>query len=273
VTTKPNSNQRRPSSAKTETGGLLATGFVNRANTVLPEDIIAEPLTRYGQVNLMGDYVRFFDANDSHLTSINAVMTNSPTCRSIIRQKATLVAGDGFIAMKGRANTLFQSLAKQNQAVTDTKVLELLDDEMLEVNSEGDSLLDVVVKLATDYTTYGNAYFGMAKTEGKTYCMCLPFVRGRVKKRNQEGDVTHIGFSEDWSMRFLGADKADDIAIYPNWSDKDGIERTVIHLKDYAPGFDYYGLPEWISALMYAELEYRISKFNKIGRASCRERV
>jgi len=54
------------------------------------------------------------------------------------------------------------------------------------------------------------------------------------------------------------------IPLYPVWSapDEKGVQHTCIHLKDHAPGFDFYGLPEWIAALIPAENEYRIAKFN-----------
>jgi hypothetical protein len=50
-----------------------------------------------------------------------------------------------------------------------------------------------------------------------------------------------------------------EIPIYPEFKKlEDGTERSIIHVKQYAAGYFYFGLPEWIGAKMWAEMEYRI---------------
>jgi len=43
----------------------------------------------------------------------------------------------------------------------------------------------------------------------------------------------------------------------------DGVERSIVHLKFYEPTMQYWGVPDWISSKIWAELEYRIPKFNQ----------
>jgi hypothetical protein len=51
--------------------------------------------------------------------------------------------------------------------------------------------------------------------------------------------------------------------MYPDFKKfEDGTQRSVIHVKQYAAGYFYFGLPEWIGAKMWAEMEYRIQRFN-----------
>jgi len=257
-----NKNQPTQKPAGPKPGGLLASGVTNRARVVLPEDRFEEPTRQAGIYKIVGDYIAFLTEGDSLLWTINEVYNNSPTTRSIIRQKATLTIGDGFTAFKGRRSGLFQGLTKASSEVVDVAELEALNDLLEQVNTEGESLLDVAYKCALEFITYGNAYFGMARTEDGVYGYNIPFVKGRVSEK-KPGDVGYVGINEDWKIKSFTDGTVERLPLWPAWEkDEDGIERTVIHLKDYAPGFDYYGLPEWISALLYAELEYRISKFN-----------
>jgi len=264
------SKQPRPGALHSDgskVGGLLHSEMVNRVtNPVLPEDLYREPIRSNGVVKMKGDYVRFFDTTDSLLHAISSVYNNSPTTRSIIRQKATLTLGDGFMLMQGRANSLFPTLAKQNVSVTDAKQIEAVDSVLMKVNADNETLSDVLCKTVMEFLTYGNAYIGMARAKaGKTVqCYSMPFIKGRVKERDDDGDLTEVGFNDEWQIRDWNDANLKRMPLYPTWSDADddGVERTVIHLKDHAPGFEYYGLPEWISALEHAANEYRIPKHN-----------
>lgn len=260
---KASKNQPTQKPVGPKPGGLLASGTQNRrARVVLPEDRLEEPTRQSGIYKIVGDYIAFLTEGDSLLWTINEVFNNSPTTRSIIRQKATMCVGDGFTAHKGRRSGLFQTLTKASTEVVDIPELEGLNDALQVINTEGESLLDVAYKCAIEYITYGNAYFGMARTSDGVYGFNIPFVKGRVAEK-KPGDTGYVGINEDWKIKSFTDGTVERLPLWPVWEvDEDGIERTVVHIKDYAPGFDYYGLPEWISALLYAEIEYRISKFN-----------
>jgi hypothetical protein len=263
----PERTVKKPRSGALHSSGLLHSDVVNYVrNPVLPEDLHTEPIRSNGVIKMAGDYVRFFDDSDSLLHAISGVYNNSPTTRSIIRQKATLTLGDGFMLMQGRANSLFPTLAKQNVSVTDTAQIQAVDEVLMSVNADNETLSDVLFKAVMEFLTYGNAYVGMAraKKEKTVKCYSMSFTKGRVKERNKEGEMTDVGFNDEWKLRTWSDDNVEKIPLYPRWSEADehGVERTVIHLKDHAPGFEYYGLPEWISALEHAANEYRIPKHN-----------
>lgn len=265
-----NTTQARPDgrNQKPRPGGLLSSGFIeNRANPVLTEDIFQEPIRANGVIKLAGDFVRFFDDSDSLLHTISAVYNASPTTRSIIRQKTTLILGDGFNLMKGRPNTLFPALAKGAESVSDPAVIEALDDRLMQVNAEGETLAEVAEKVMHEFLVYGNAYVSLSRPAagGDVFCHHIPFVKGRISERKKNDPEPQVlGINEEWKERTWSDANVVKIPLYPVWSqpDENGVQRTVIHLKDHAPGFEYYGLPEWIAALMYAEIEYRIAKFN-----------
>lgn len=265
-----NTQQARPNGRDTKprAGGLLSSGFIeNRKNPVLTEDIFLEPIRANGVIKLAGDFVRFFDDSDSLLHTISAVYNASPTTRSIIRAKSTLIMGDGFNLMKGRPNTLFPALAKGAEPMTDPKIIEALDDRLMAVNAEGETLAEVSDKVVQEFNVYGNAYVSLSKPAGgrDLFCHHIPFVKGRLSEIKKDSDEPQVlGINEEWKERTWSDANVVKIPLYPNWSepDENGVQRTAIHLKDHAPGFEYYGLPEWIASLMYAEIEYRIAKFN-----------
>ena len=255
-------NQPTGKPAGHKPGGLLASGVMNRGRVVLPEDRFEEPTRQAGIYKIVGDYIAFLTEGDSLLWTMMEVYNNSPTTRSIIRQKATMTIGDGFTAQKGRRSGLFQGLTKATMQPATNEDLIALNDALQVVNGDGESLLDVAYKCAIEYITYGNAYFGMARTADSVYGFNIPFVKGRLAEK-RPFETGYVGINEDWKIKSFTDGTVERLPLWPVWEpDEDGIERTVVHLRDYAPGFDYYGLPEWISALLYAELEYRISKFN-----------
>lgn len=265
-----NTTQARPNgrNSKHRPGGLLSSGIVeNRANPVLSDDIYLEPTRTNGVIKLAGDYVRFFDESDSLLHTISAVYNTSPTNRSIIRQKTTLVMGDGFTLMKGRPNSLFPSMTKGNVAVTDPAQIEALDERLMAVNADGETLAEVAEKVIQEFLVYGNSFAVLAKPAGgkDVFCHHVPFVKGRLSERKKNStEPQYVGFNDEWKERVWTDANVVKIPLYPVWSEADefGVQRTVIHLKDHAPGFEYYGLSEWIAALLYSEIEYRIAKFN-----------
>jgi phage portal protein BeeE len=82
-----------------------------------------------------------------------------------------------------------------------------------------------------------------------------------------------IGVSQLWDN---GQQYPTDLLVYPIYpnfgrvkywnggdADSDGVERCILHVKDYHPSFQYYGFPSYFSAILYCELEYRIAKYNQ----------
>ena len=243
--------------------GLLSSTFVNRANPVLPEDVIQETVILDPRIHITNDYARFFNDSDDMLKTILSVVNNSPTCAAIIQQKTALIVGDGFTAMIGRANSVLRTAQSGNQPLTDEAATEALDEKLRVVNGNSESIGEVLEKVARDFVTFGNAYVTMARTDdGQVFCNHEPFQGGRLARRNELGEIPHVGFVDDWkNWTYTQAKK---VALYPRWeADENGIERTCIHIANYVPGFDYYGVPDWISSLFFSSLEYMAGRYNQ----------
>ena len=259
-----NNKQKRIQQSGGKPSGLLASQFVDRAPAVLREDLFEEPTRSNGTFIVEGDYVRFFDSSDSQLSSISAAYNASPTTRAIIRQKATLVMGDGLMAMRGRSGGVLSGNRKGEAIAEGDALFDGLNSALSSVNAEGQSIAEVLEQVITEYLVYGNAFFSMSRTaSGDVFAHALPMVKCRVSEV-KNGIPSHVGVNQKWKERQWTDGNVQKLPLYPLWSeqDADGVQRTAIHLKDYAPGFDYYGLPEWVAALLYAEIEYRIAKFN-----------
>ena len=256
-------NKKTSPAGINRSGGLISSAVVARANPVLPKDIIQETVILDPRIYIANDFVRFFSDGDDMLHTIISVVNNSPTCAAIIQQKVALIVGDGFTAMMGRANSVLRTVQSANQPVTDEAQLEFLDEKLRVVNGNGESITEVLEKAARDFATFGNCFVTMARTDdGQVFCNHEPFQGGRLKRRNQEGDITHVGFVEDWkNWNYINAKT---VPLYPTWeADDNGIERTCIHIANYTPGFDYYGIPDWISALFFSSLEYMAGRWNQ----------
>jgi capsid portal protein len=259
---KANETQTR-SAGRNRPGGLLSSGIVARANPVLPEDIVQETVILDPRIHITNEYVRFFNDADDMLKTIVSVVNNSPTCAAIIQQKTALIVGDGFTAMLGRANSVLRTTQGASQPLEDPQAVEALDEKLRVVNGNAESIGEVLEKVARDFVTFGNAFVTMARTDdGQVFCNHEPFQGGRLARRNQLGEITHVGFVEDWkNWTYTQAKK---VALYPRWeADENGIERTCIHIANYVPGFDYYGVPDWISSLFFSSLEYMAGRYNQ----------
>lgn len=235
--------------------GVVKSAFVMRGNPVLAKDRVTETIS-LNNTPIVEEYARFLNQSDDLQNELLQVVVNSPTCDGIIKQKIELVLGAGLSAWRGKSG-LFS--AKQEPA--NDADLARLEAILLEVNADGESILDVLEKALTDYAHFGNCYVGFSKFQKRVYCYHIPFVKGKLKRRNQVGDVDTIGVCLDWKN--WNSSQAEQYSAYPVFSpDKQGVERSVLHIAKYRPGMDYYGLPDYISGLLAATLEYYIDRRN-----------
>lgn len=203
-----------------------------------------------------------------------ALTNYSPTLRRIINDKVNMITGDGFIPYRGAQNDLLTVNSKNRQYYEgNEKELEELSAFIERVNLYDENLVDVLARVATEYDSFGNCVVewvrGMVAGERFAYMYHVPLHMVGIRKADESRMVKTIGIYDDWE-RVNETMKPEqmpvgfrEVSIYPEWTQsEDGTERTVIHLKQYAPGFFYWGLPEWISAQFWAEVEYRIARVN-----------
>lgn len=265
----PNRNNRV---SKRSQSPLLASVTLDTSNTMLvKEDIFNEPSRE--RLDFTGaKWVRFFTQKDDFLKSLIAIVNNSPTLRRIIEDKTNMVVGDGFIPMKGKANTLLTTSMK-GEIITDDSLNEI-EDVISQVNLHGQNLQEVLAQLAFDYDAFGNSFCEIVKgkvgSEPFTYIYHVPVYNIGIRKAEADQIIKSVGIYDNWEEVPLTTDGVfyesegfREVPMYPDFKKfEDGTQRSVIHVKQYAAGYFYFGLPEWIGAKMWAEMEYRIQRFN-----------
>ena len=214
-------------------------------------------------------WVRFFEQNDTFLKSLIACVNNSPTLRRIIADKTNMVTGDGFIPMQGRSDALLTT-SKAAPANLSRARLNALEDHIQRVNLHGQSLTEILAALAYDYDAFGNCFAEIVTGPGVCYIYHVPVYMVGIRKAEPDQIIRSVGIYDNWEEVPLSSEAGHyaskgfrEVPIYPAFSDvEDGLQRSIIHLKQYAPGYFYWGLPEWVGAKMWAELEYLIQRFN-----------
>ena len=246
---------------------------VTEADTLLiQKDIYNEPNRE--KLESSGEkWVRFFDQRNTFQKNLFAIANNSPTLRRIIEDKTNMVVGDGFIPVLGKSNSII-STSKKAEPVTNENQLFEIETACEKVNLCGESLQDVLVKLAKDFEVFGNCFAEIVKarigSDQVVYIYHVPVHFFGIGRTESDRIVKKYGVYDWWEEVDLanngeGFEKKGfrTIPAFPTFDRfSDGTERSIIHVAQYAPGYAYFGLPEWIAARIWAQMEYRIQRLN-----------
>lgn len=193
-------------------------------------------------------YPFFKDSNNVYINDLALRAKRSSTHGAILQSKATYTAGEGFL--------FYQKNEAVNISDLDTKFSEYIK----EINSDRQSLHWLFTKVAYDYIYSGNGYIEVVKGKEFTSLYYTDATKVRVSK-----ETAYI--SAYW--REIRNDSAYNKSDYPVeiidlWDGdlETKQERFLIHLKNLTPEYDYYGLPEHIQVLKWADIEYKIPQFN-----------
>lgn len=258
-------NKKQPTSKQPAKNLLAYSGAIEGKDTdILQEDLYVEFQDDNSGTNngmLVDDkYVRFFDPTSSFLKGLTALLANSTTLRNIVNQKTTMVLGDGFVPVSADKVPFLQTLRKLfNLKTEDEKAIEAVNELIGNVNLNNETLEELLEKVTFDWWGFGNAIVELKKTkrnkEDVVLMYHIPLNQVGIKKANSNGLIEAIGVSSNWDDTI----SIKEIPLYPKFN-SDG--RSAIHIKNYAPDFYYWGLPENIAARGWAEIEYRIPKYN-----------
>jgi len=202
----------------------------------------------------------FFTEDYMYLKYMIATIDNSVTLRNVILQMTTLIVGDGFSASAKKRTSFLKNLLSRVFGDLSTLSVDELNEAIASVNINGESLEEVIEKVAFDYLSFGNAVVYFKKIEvGKTKKLNMHHAPlGNVAiKRNDDGVKSAIGLCDDWED--WAQQEIKEVPIYPTIG-ANGM--TAIHIKNYSPNHNYWGIPSWIASGYWAEIEYRIAKYN-----------
>ena len=266
---KPKQQRYRRQPKKEQKTILNSAAITSERDTeVLKEDLFSEViLDASGQDSkLFNDkWVLFFEQNQSFLKGLMAYVNNSHTLRNTLQNKRTMVLGDGFVPIRSEGNPVLQTFRRLIEKISGKEnETEQLNDLIGQVNIHNETLESVLDKVVFDFLSFGNAFVELKKVtiEGqeKVYMYHIPVYMVALEKMNTEtGRVENVGICQDWENLGNYPDHIKERPMYPAF-DSNGC--SVIHVKNYAVGFSYWGLPEYIAARHWAEIEYRIPKYN-----------
>jgi hypothetical protein len=162
-----------------------------------------------------------------------SLMNRSAKHNAILKRKVDLIAGNGF-----ERNGL------------DDIAINFLYNPYNELGID-----DIVMRAAYDLEIFGAFSLEVIYSKDKNKIAEVNYLPNN-KIRLSEG-LDYVYYSNDWkSLRKFAPEK------YPSFNLKNPTSNQILYFKEYRPGVEYYGQPDYISAVNWIELEYEISLYH-----------
>lgn len=176
--------------------------------------------------------------SDNHLPDALALMSRQSTVhRRIINDKADYISGRGFTFDESQP---------------------LLAEFVARANGDGESLRQLLNKVAFDKALFGNAFVEVVTNAEGT--MLAMYHHDALHCRLAKGSASVL-LHHDWSR--YSAAEARSLPLYPHFEEQsDHTLRSMVHYKDYEPGFSHYGVPPYIAGMNVAALAYKTDRWN-----------
>ena len=197
-----------------------------------------DPYMTLGAVRVEND--RFWRWGDDNLfpAALALMARRSTTHRRIINDKADYISGKGFVCDEARQPALAAFLR--------------------DVNGSGETLRQLLNKLAFDKSLFGNAFLEIVTDADRSF---LSLFHQDASRCRVARDSEHILLHHDWSA--FKASEARSLPLYPNFEPQDdGTLRAIIHYKDYEPMFEHYGVPTYIAGFNVSAIAYKTDRWN-----------
>ncbi len=248
-------------------GGVLGIGEIVDP---IGEELRDPDLIRMGYL----DYpiVPFFDTGDQLLGFFRKMYELSPTHGSCIESIGNYVYGGEFMVSK-KTSPGFYIPGEEYLAATPDYMRMIKFIESLNPGFNGANLLSEVESFYTNLKATGNAYLKVdfVTVAGKRYVYIKSI--DAEKMRYFYSDVNDpdktLMLSPLWNSDFLYRFPPKFISTYPNITDfGNGVQSTIIHVKDIALGRDWYGLPKSKNSLRSQYTEVQLGQYQNEGYAS-----
>lgn len=183
-----------------------------------------------------GSYWRWGD--DNMLPYSLALMARRSTIhRRILNDKADYISGKGFTWDEG---------------------LTQLGDFAECANGFGESLREVINKLAFDKLLFGNAFLEVITDEQHSFVSLFHQDASRVRVSRSSD---HVILHHNWAA-YTPSD-AKTLPIFPLYEKgDDGLLHSLVRYADYEPMYTHYGIPDYIAGLGVSAIVYKTDKWN-----------
>ena len=218
---------------KSGTVSRLGKNRIQASSAGVP--ITTQELIQEKPERISNDYVSFFDTSSNvYINDLARRSRRSSTHSAILSSKLAYTVGTDFIY--------------------DTDLKSNAESWVNSINANDESLRDIFKLVSKDYITFGNGWVQSVTVGKRTNYYHIDATKVRIKK-----DRSGIVVSDYW--REIGNGKYTskphvEISLDP----KKGTH--AIQIMRHSPEYNFYGLPDYIGALNWIDVEYRIPKFN-----------
>ena len=169
--------------------------------------------------------------------ALSLMSRRSTTHRRIINDKADYIAGKGF--SYNESEVLLASIVRS-------------------ANGDGESLREVISRLAFDKALMGNAFLEIVTDEQHSF---LSLYHQDASRCRIARDSQHVMIHHDWCS--FNPSDACVLPLYPLFEKQaDGSLRSVVHYKEYEPMFSHYGVPKYIAGMGVSAIAYKTDCWN-----------
>jgi|GEM_PF-7025380 len=234
-----------------------------------PQTTVPEEVKPDGTNHNFGKYktIDFFTDRNKFGRELVLLSELSPTHRSCIYTKADFEFSEGFGIVAGKPQSIIKNKTKAEQVPVSDEDINAAAKALKDVNLYQESLLEVSRQVRINLNASGNGYVELVYGDmfGEKYFNAYSHDFHKVIFVYPEGEsktASHVYISEDWDEYYIQKKPPAKLPLYPEVEFIDGSFRTVIHVKEYSIGRDFYGLPLFIAAKMSAQLEYESDRHN-----------
>ena len=225
-----------------------------KINTIKASSVKSDPIStpiikkeKAPNQNILADWVPYFqDSDNVYVNDLAKRARRSSTHSSIINQKITFIKGKEFTFMVDGEPVEYNDLPDD------------FKEWCKEVNPEGQSLYDVFCEWVQSFVITGNYYPHIKKSGDYTALYSEDATTVRKSK-----DTKTAYLSNFWRDIRLNNTPTHEYPVYeiPFYGGRVRNEYLIHGMRKY-PEFNYYGLPDYIGALDWIDIEYRMSKYN-----------
>ena len=167
------------------------------------------------------------------------LMNKSSKHNAILKTKAAMIGGNGF--------------NKDGLSLTTLQFLKNVYNKY--------DLDEILARVSYDLEIYGSFCLNIVWSKDRKSIAQINYMdprKVRIATYREEFQVDHYWVSDDWSSI-----RKNTPVLYPGFSIKDRSKASqILYVKEYRPGCEWYGIPEYISAANWIELEWEIAMFH-----------
>lgn len=170
-----------------------------------------------------------------------SLMNRSSKHNAILKTKATMIGGNGF-----------------NKNGMSEKALNFLKNSNSKFGKF--DLDEILARVSYDLEIYGSFCLNIIWSVDRKSISSINYIDTSKVRINYNHDKTE---SDGYWISNNWANRKEIPTLYPGYSEIDRSKASqILYVKEYRPGCEWYGIPEYISAANWIELEYEISMFH-----------